>query len=67
MFNNENLPNSIGINDYMALLENMLISPSVPPIEKDLVLPNFYKFYFTVLDIGNKGFICEHDLFQVMK
>ena len=29
-------------------------------------IPNIYRFFFQLLDIGNKGFVCDHDLFQFM-
>ena len=48
-------------------MQNLLFNPTTPPIANCLVLPNYFKFMFCLLDFDNKGYICEHDLFLIMK
>jgi len=36
-------------------------------VEKGFQVPNYMKFLFTLLDNGEKKFICEHDLFVAMQ
>lgn len=55
----------LGISDYITLLKDMLLAPC--PVERGLAVPNYLKFLFTLLDQGNKNFVCEHDLFSYMQ
>jgi len=51
----------IDINGYIELIQGCLLTPH--RVEKGLVMPSYFKFFFNLLDLGNKGYVCEHDLF----
>ena len=46
------------------LQENLLAQT---PIKPGLVVPKYFKLFFDLLDHGNKGYVCEHDLFEFMQ
>lgn len=54
---------NIEVQDYLNLIQYTILSNQ--PMGQSTV-PNCYKFCFAILDFGNKGFICEHDLFQLI-
>ena len=33
---------------------------------KVFFVPNMFKMLFLMFDGGNKGFFCEHDIFQIL-
>ena len=55
-------------DDYIKVLYNILFDPHAIKLKtgKEVSIPSLYKFCFDVFDIGDKDFICEHDLFQLM-
>ncbi|CDW75286.1 UNKNOWN [Stylonychia lemnae] len=60
---------NIELNGYIDLLNHTFFSvqnsQSVAS-HSNFQVPNIYKFLFQIIDVGNKGFICEHDLFQLL-
>ena len=64
---NENTPSmfSMSFKDYLVMLqENFLARVQVKP---GFLVPRYFKLFFDLLDHGNKGYICEHDLFEFMQ
>ena len=45
---------------FECLQANLMQQVSVT---KNWVVPRYFKFYFQLLNQGDKNFICEHDVF----
>ena len=46
------------------LQENLLAQVQV---KAGFLVPKYFKLYFDLIDHGNKGYVCEHDLFEFMQ
>lgn len=67
-FNAENTQPSFALSDFADMLHNMLCSCASSMLKDEFShLPNYFGFLFKLIDADNKGFICEHDLFTIIK
>eukprot|EP00347_Sterkiella_histriomuscorum_P005209 403357477 len=60
---------NIELNSYIDLINHTFFSiqnSQNPQNSNNFQVPNIYKLLFQIIDVGNKGFICEHDLFQII-
>ena len=56
---------------YIEILFIILFTPSTIKLENEyseskfntITVPSLFKFCFDIFDMGDKDFICEHDLF----
>ena len=55
---------SMSLPNYLAMLQENLLTQT--PVKAGLVVPKYFKLFFNLLDHGNKGYVCEHDLFEFM-
>ena len=56
---------NLDFNAYIQLLDDLLLSPC--HLEKGFKVPNYLRFLFMLLDANDKGYVCEHDLFNFMQ
>lgn len=57
---------NIEYNAYLELISYSFFSLQNVSINGQVYqLPNMYKMMYQLFDGGNKGFICEHDIFQI--
>lgn len=47
---------------YLAMLQDNLLAQY--QVKENFAVPRYFKLYFDLLDHGNKGFVCEHDIFE---
>lgn len=59
---------NIELNSYIDLLNFTFFSTQPHQLASGplIQVPNIYKLMFSLLDIGSKGFVCDHDLFQII-
>jgi hypothetical protein len=58
---------NIEYNGYLELIYYCFFSLQSVTINGQVFLvPNLYRMLFQLFDGGNKGFFCEHDIFQVI-
>ena len=53
---------------FIKVLWNLLFDQHIVKLHNgfERKIPSLYKFCFEIFDIGDKEFICEHDLFQLI-
>ena len=61
MESNYNTIQLMSASSYMDMLQNNFLHPT--PVVKNWSVPRYFKFYFQLLNQGDKNFICEHDIF----
>ena len=54
--------NNISFENYFDILQENLLASY--PVKESFAVPRYFKLYFDLLDHGNKGFVCEHDIFE---
>jgi hypothetical protein len=58
---------NIEYNAYLELICYSFFSLQNVTVNGQIyAIPNMYKMMYQIFDGGNKGFICEHDIFQIM-
>lgn len=59
---------NVELNSFIDLINHTFFSIQNYTLANgiNLQVPNIYKLMFSLLDVGNKGFICEHDIFQMI-
>lgn len=58
---------NIEYNAYLELIYYCFFSMQSVSINGQVVqVPNMYKMMYQMFDGANKGFMCEHDIFQIM-
>lgn len=60
--------NMFDFTAYIDILFNALIQPISIKISsgQTIVVPGLFKFCFDIFDFGDKDWVCEHDLFQLI-
>lgn len=54
---------------YIEILYNSLIQPIPVKMSREgqvINAPGLFKFCFDIFDFGDKDFVCEHDMFQLV-
>ena len=54
--------NNISFENYFDILQENLLASH--PVKEQFAVPRYFKLYFDLLDHGDKGFVCEHDIFE---
>ena len=55
----------MNISNYVDMLQANFLSQTT--VQKGFVVPIYFRLMFNLLDQGNKGYICEHDLFNLIQ
>ena len=63
------MPDQLNTTSFAELLWQLLFSQTnvSESGNRKLILPNLYRFVFSILDTGRKGYLCEHDLFGLIQ
>ena len=53
---------TMGYEKYLGMLQENLLAQY--QVRENFAVPRYFKLYFDLLDHGDKGFVCEHDIFE---